>query len=222
MKKYGSKDIDRMESIRDKSHGDYMSQLNYAFNMATAITEPGKAMARGYAAQEVFGDQAALAQVFFERAHDLGGKNVKPTASVNDFDDVDAEYASIPMEERPASLREIQRILKGTVKRKSSVSNLVSLGKINTIKGTGPQFSLFDYPPGTIEVWEDHTMGGNSKKYRLVYTSHYESVYYIDEERNFLYNNVIHKWQMVDYIESEHISNLAPMYGKSIAIFCYD
>jgi hypothetical protein len=206
-----------MESLRDKAYGDYMAQLNYAFNMATAITEPGKAMARGYAAQETFGEQAAVAQVFFERAHDLGGKNVKPTASVNAFDDVDAEYAAIPMEERPASRRENSKILKGTVKRKTAHSNLVALGKVNIIKGTGPKFSLFDYPPGTIEVWKAPT-----GTFRLIYTSHYESVYYIDEGRNFKYDNKIQEWEMVDYIESEYISNLAPLYGKSIAIFCYD
>ena len=87
MKKYGSKDVMRMESIREKSYGDYMSQLNYAFNMSSAITEPGKAMARGFAAQEIFGVQSAVAAVFFERAHDLGGADVKPTASVNPFDE---------------------------------------------------------------------------------------------------------------------------------------
>ena len=84
----------RMESIRDKSNEEYMTQLNYAFNMASAITEPGKAMARGYAAQEIFGEHSAVAAVFFERAYDLGGEDVKPAASVNAFDNVDARAAA--------------------------------------------------------------------------------------------------------------------------------
>ena len=218
MKKYGSKDIERMESIKDKSYGDYMSQLNYAFNMASAITEPGKAMARGYAAQEIFGENAAIAYVFFERAFDLGGKDVKPVASVNAVDDVDAEYANIPVEERPASRRDNPRILEGTVNRKTPWANIVALGKINTIKATGPKFNLYDYPSGTIEVWKPQT----GSTYRLIYTSNYESVYYINEERSFKYDDSIQAWTMVDYIESNFISNLAPLYGKSIAIFCYD
>ena len=218
MKKYGSKDIDRMESIREKSYGDYMSQLNYAFNMATAITEPGKAMARGYAAQEIFGESTAIAYVFFERAVDLGGKNVKPIASVNAFDDIDAELAAIPMEERPASKRENPKLLGGkVVKRKNSYSNLINLGKLNVIKGTGPKFTLYEYPPGTMEVWQAST-----GTYKLIYTSNYESVYYIDEERSFKYDGKVHEWTMVDYIESEYVANLALIYGKSIAIFNYD
>jgi len=207
-----------MESIREKSYGDYMSQLNYAFNMASAITEPGKAMARGYAAQEIFGEQAAVAYVFFERAHDLGGKNVKPVASVNAFDDIDAELAAIPLEERPASKRENPKVLGGKiVNRKNSFATLVNLGKLNVIKGTGPKFNLYNYPPGTIEVWQAET-----GTFRLIYTSNYESVYYIDEVRKFKYDDKIHEWTMVDYIESEYVANLAPMYGKSIAIFNYD
>ena len=218
MKKYGSKDIARMESIREKSYGDYMSQLNYAFTMATAITEPGKAMARGYAAQELFGESAAIAYIFFERAINLGGKDVKPVASVNAFDDVDAELAAIPLEERPASKKDNPKLLGGrVVKRKNSFSTLVNLGKMNVIKGSGPKFNLYDYPTGTIEVWQAET-----GTFRLVYTSNFESVYYIDEVRKFQYDGKIHEWTMVDYIESEYVANLAPLYGKSIAIFNYD
>ena len=207
-----------MESIKDKAYGDYMSQLNYAFNMASAITEPGKAMARGYAAQEVFGEQTAVAHVFFERAYDLGGKDVVPTASVNAFDDVDAEYANIPMEERPASRTENPKILQGTIKRKTPSSKIVALGKINVIKGIGPKFNLYDYPLGTIEVWKPPT----GTTYRLIYTSNYQSVYYIDEKRNFQFEGKTQEWTMVDYIESNYAANLAPLYGKSVAIFCYD
>ena len=218
MKKYGSKDIDRMKSIYEKSYGDYMSQLNFAFNMATAITDPGKAMARAYAAQEIFGENTAIAYVFFERAQDLGGKNVKPVASVNAFEDIDSEYATIPIEERPASRKENSKVLgKKTIKRKTSFSNLVNLGKLNVIKGSGPKFNLYDLPHGTIEVWQTSTYS-----YRLIYTSNYESNYYIDEKRNFKYDGKVHEWTMVDYIESEYVANLAPMYGKSIAIFNYD
>jgi hypothetical protein len=218
MKQFGSKDVMRMESIKEKSYGNYMTQLTYAFNMATAITEPGKAMSRGYAAQEIFGEHSAVAQVFFERAYDLGGKDVKPAPSVNPFEDIDAEYVNIPLEERPASKKPNPKILDGrTIKRKTPWSNLLSLGKINTINGSGPQINLYDKPNGTIEVWKSET-----GTYRLIYTSNYESIYFIDEERNFKYEDKIHRWVMADYIESKFISNLAPLYGKSISIYCYD
>ena len=208
----------RMESIRDKSYGDYMTQLTYAFNMAMAITEPGKAMARGYAAQELFGEQAAIAYIFFERGFDLGGKDVKPTASVNAFDDVDAEYANIPLEERPESRKDNPKILQGTVKRSNPWSTIIALGKVNVIKGIGPKFNLYDYPGGTIEVWKPPT----GTTYRLIYTSNYESIYYINEERMFKFEDKIQTWTMIDFIEASFIANLAPLYGKSIAIFCYD
>ena len=208
----------RMESIRDKSYGDYMTQLTYAYNMATAIIEPGKAMARGYAAQEIFGEHTAVAQIFFERGYDLGGKDVKPAPSVNPFEDIDAEYVNIPMEERPASKQPNPRILDDKViNRKTASSNLLSLGKINTINGSGPQFNLYDNPNGTIEVWKTDT-----GTFRLIYTSNYESVYYIDEERKFKTEDKTYNWVMVDYIEAKFIANLAPLYGKSISIYCYD
>jgi len=221
MKKYGSKDIMRMESIQEKARGDYMSQINYAYVMACAITEPGKAMARGYAAQAIFGEQAAIAQVFFERAYDLGGKDVTPMASVNPWDDTDegieALYAEIPLEEQPASRREDSKILNGATSRKTSWSNLVSLGKINLIKGSGPQFDLHDYPVGTIEMWETE-----DKKPRIIYTGNWEPNYLIGEERTFKYDDKEVRWTMVDYIDTEFIANLAPLYGKSIMIFNYD
>ena len=198
-----------------------MSELNFAFNMSSAITEPGKAMARGYAAQEIFGEHAAIAQVFFERAFNLGGKDVKPEASVNTFEDADSEFENIPINEQPASRRKDAKVLNGNVSRRTPWANLVSLGKLNIIKGTGPQFKLYDYPSGTVEVWEDISLTIKGR-YRLIYTSHYESVYFIDELRKFKYADKLVEWKLVDYIESEFVANLAPVYGKSIMIFNYD
>jgi len=223
MKKYGSKDIMRMESISEKAHGDYMQQMLYAYNMSCAITEPGKAMARGYAALAVFGEQSALGQVFFERAFNLsGGKEVKPVASVNPWEDteegIEAEYENIPIEEQPASRRPNKIIFKeGNISPKTSFSNIMAHGKINVIKGSGPQFNIFNYySKGTVEVWET---GG---KYRLVYTSNYDPNFGIGMKRVFKYDNKSVEWNLVDYIEAVHIANLAPLYGKSILIYSYD
>lgn len=220
MKKYGSKDIMRMESIKTKARGDYMQQLIYAYNMACAITEPGKAMARGFSAQEVFGEYSAVAQVFFEKAIDLGGENVRPVASVNSWEDTDegieGEYEGIPDHQLPASRRKALTVLPSN-NFKTPFSKLVYLGKLNVIKGTGPQFNLFDHIYGTLEIWQTE-----DEKYRIVYTSHYDPIYSIGDERVFKYDHKVVTWKMVDYIEVEYAANLAPLYGKSIAIFNHD
>jgi len=222
MKKYGSKDIMRMESIREKARGDYMQQIMYGYNMACAITEPGKAMARGYAAQEIFGEQSAMGQIFFERAYDLsGGRDVRPVASVNQWENseegIEAEYEGIPENEQPASRRDNCIMFIPGQHIKTAKVPLAALGKINTIKGTGPKFNLYDYASGTIEVWQ--TDGG---RYRLVYTSHYDPVYGLGCKRQFTFEGKTEEWEMVDYIEANLVSNLAPIYGKSINIYTYD
>lgn len=221
MKNYGSKDIMRMESIRDKALNDFMTQMMYAYNMSQAITEPGKALARGYAAREVFGEYSPISAVFFEKAYQLGGDKVIPTVSENPWDTTDEGieelYAEIPEGEQPASRRANKKLLKGEINRRNSSSNLVSLGKLNLIKGTGPQFNLHYYPLGTIEMWKT-----SDEKYRIIYTGNIEPNYLIGEKRRFKYDKKTYEWEMIDYIESEFVSNLAPLYGKSIMVFNYD
>lgn len=221
MKNYGSKDIMRMESIRDKGPNDFMTQMMYAYNMSCAITEPGKALARGYAAQEVFGEYSPICAVFFERAYKLGGSSVVPTASENPWDEseegIEELYLEIPEKEQPASRRPNPLVLAGEVNRRTSWSALVYLGKLNLIKGSGPNFDLRNYPLGTIEIWET-----DDQKYRIIYTGNLEPNYLIGEERAFKYDGKEVVWKMADYIESEFVANLAPLYGKSLPIYNYD
>jgi len=231
MKKFGSKDTMRMDSIINKSNGDYMTQILHCYNMACAITDPGKAMARGFAAQESFGEHSPCAAVFFERAYDLGGKDVIPIASVNPWENseqgIEAEYSNIPENEQPMSRRSSFNSIKNVImpKRKTSISPLTFLGKLNLIKASSPLIDLHKYPYGTIEVWE-----AEEGKYRLIYTSHYESTFYIGEERQFKYTSEVAgnksekvvTWNLIDYIETKFVSNLAPLYGKSISIFSYE
>ena len=125
-----------MESIKEKARGDYMNQVMYAYNMACAITEPGKAMARGYSAQEVFGEQSVICQVFFERAFDLsGGREVRPVASVNPLDTseegIEAEYENIPMHEQPASRRDF-KLETTNARHKTPFSRIVALTLIDS------------------------------------------------------------------------------------------
>lgn len=221
MKDYGSKDIMRMESIRDKAPKDFMTQMMYAYNMSQAITEPGKALARGYAAREVFGEYSPISAIFFERAYKLGGERVVPVASENQWDTseegIKELYEEIPENEQPATRRSHSLVLEGEVNRRTTWSNLIYLGKLNLIKGSGPKFNLRDYPSGTIEVWETE-----DEKYRIIYTGNLDPNYLIGEERTFKYDGKEAIWRMIDYIESEYVSNLAPLYGKSIAVYNYD
>jgi len=210
-----------MESIKQKARGDYMNEVMYAYNMSCAITEPGKAMARGYAAQEVFGDQSVIGQVFFERAYDLsGGKEVRPVASVNPLDTseegIEAEYENIPIDEQPASRRE-NRLMTSNARHKTPFSRIVALGKINVHKGTGPQFNLSLHAVGTMEMWQT-----DEGRYRMIYTTHYDPIYKIGDQRVFKYEDKTVDWKMVDYIEAKNVSNFAPLYGKSINIYTYD
>lgn len=220
MKNFGTKDVDRMVSIQQKSRGDYMKQLMHAYNMACAITEPGKAMARGYAAQEVFGEQSAVGQVFFERAYDLsGGTDVRPAASENPYsEEAEEEYDNIPLNEQPASRRpehEVKYWIEGH-HPKTAFSNLDYLGKLSVIRGESTDFKLYNYMVGTIEVWKAET-----GKARLVFTSNYEPNFGIGIKRKFKYDGKTVEWEMIDYIEIEHTGNLAPLYGKSIPVYCY-
>jgi len=221
MKNFGTKDIMRMESIRDKAPNDFMTQMMYAYNMSCAITEPGKALARGYASREVFGDYSPISAVFFERAYNLGGDQVVPTASENQWDTSDEGieelYLEIPKNEQPASRTENAKVLTGEVIRKTSFSQIIALGKINLIKGSGPNFDLHEYPVGTIEMWK--TEDG---KYRIIYTGNWEPNYLIGEERTFKFDDKVVRWIMVDYIDTELIANLAPLYGKSLPVYNYD
>jgi hypothetical protein len=232
MKNFGTKDMMRMEDMASKSGGnyndplssqDFMTTAMYAHQMAQLITDPGKAMARGYAAQEFFGELPPIAYIFFERADKLSdGNPVRPNESENwtikDEDDIEEVYMDIPIEQQPITRRQEVIIPDKFPPRKRSTSSLIYLGKLNTIKGTGPQFNLYDYPVGTIEVWE-----GPTGKPRIIYVNNYEPNYKIGEPRNMNIDGVKNEeWKMIDWIESEYISNLAPLYGKSIPIYNYD
>jgi len=219
MKKYGSKDLMRMESLANKSNGERETEFMHAVNMANAIDLPGKAMARGYAAQEIFGELSPIAYVFFERAFELGGRDVKPEASVNPVDTteegIEDFYQNIPIDQQPYSRRENKKLYKGS--KKTSISSIIPRGKINLIKGTGPDFSVYDNPYGIIETWKN-----DENRYRLIYTINNEPNHGIGEDREFKYDNRWVQWTLVDYIEAEYIANLVPLYGKSIPIYNYD
>ncbi len=78
---YGQKDLVRMEDIRTKSAGDHDKEIALASTQARLITKPEKAKARAEAAEEVFGAGSDIANIFGDRAVELGGSYVSSEAS---------------------------------------------------------------------------------------------------------------------------------------------
>lgn len=78
---YGQKDVVRMEDIRTKAAGDHDKEMALASTQARLITKPEKAKARAEAAEEVFGAGSDIANIFGDRAVELGGSYVSSEAS---------------------------------------------------------------------------------------------------------------------------------------------
>lgn len=70
-----AKDIDRMESMKEKSGDDEEKVLQHAFNMARAIMDSDKALRRGKAAEVVFGGSLGekVSALFEQRAKEIDG-----------------------------------------------------------------------------------------------------------------------------------------------------
>jgi hypothetical protein len=78
---FGQKDQVRMSDIKTKAAGDHDKELRLASTQAAIIQDAGKAQARAEAAEEVFGAGSDIAEIFHNRAVELGGKYVRSTAS---------------------------------------------------------------------------------------------------------------------------------------------
>ncbi len=214
---YGSKDLLRMEDIRNKSQGDWLKEMSLAKQMAELITQPGKSQARAYAAQEVFGKLSPHAYIFFERAYELGGDNVYAEASIDQIEDADSAFAGIPEANLPATRR---RCLETLSKKKRSLKPIPiqSMGKVSLVKGTGPEFSVHIFNTGILEVWKDP----KAKLPKLIWTAANEPNFGIGEKSSFFYDDKRHEWTMVDYIDTLDIANLIPLYGKNLPIYSYN
>lgn len=207
---YGNKDLMRMEDIRYKSQGDWIKAMSLAKQMAELISLPGKAQARGYAAQALFGPYSPLAYIFFERAYLLGGEGVLAEASVNTVENIDEAYEGILEENLPGSRREN----KISYNRKNiKPSYIESMGKVSLVKGTGPEFNMHI---GVLEVWNAGT-----KLPRLIWTANIEPNFNIGSEHDFILDGKRSNWTMIDYIDTKDIGNLIPLYGKNLIIYNY-
>lgn len=78
---FGQKDLVRMQDIKTKSAGNHNKEISLATTQANIIQDAGKAQARAEAAEEVFGPDSDISQIFHDRAVQLGGSGVKSKAS---------------------------------------------------------------------------------------------------------------------------------------------
>lgn len=210
---YGNKDLMRMNDIRIKSEGNWLKEMSLAKQMAELISLPGKAQARGYAAQSVFGNYSPLAYIFFERAFLLGGEGVLAEASINNIENLDEAFNGILEENLPASRRKNSIC---NIRSNPKPSYIESMGKISLIKGTGPEFNIHTYSIGVVEVWDAGT-----KLSRLIWTANIEPNFNINDTHNFIIDKKNYTWTMLDYIDTIDIVNLVPLYGKNLMIYNY-
>jgi hypothetical protein len=138
-------------------------------------------------------------------------------ASMNSVDGeeaVEAAYNNISIEKQPASRRN-ETPIKAAISNKRGFFELLSLAKINVVKGTGPNFNVHDVT-GTIEVWKNET-----SKIRIIHTGSPIPTALIGDKREFRFEGKRENWTMVDYIEVKHMMNLMPLYGTSITGYMY-
>ena len=79
---YGQKDLVRMEDIKTKADGDPEVEIKLATTQAKLINKGPKAAARAEAAEEVFGSDHAVTQIFREKAAELGASVGKASQGV--------------------------------------------------------------------------------------------------------------------------------------------
>ena len=222
---YGTKDIMRIQDIRMRANGDFIEEVKLAYKMANEIELPEKALARGYASIQVYGSNySPIAGIFFERACALSGesdiRNIDVAASMLSVEDneeaIEQAYSRIPIDKQPASRKFDYPHEKAQIKKRPFY-DLLSLAKINIVKGTGPNFDAKYMKTGTIEVWKTE-----ADKVRIVYTSSPIPTALFGETREFRFEGKREKWTMADYIEVYNMVNLQPLYGTTITAYMYN
>lgn len=243
----GSKDVVRIKSLRDKAKGDPDKEIQYAENMAKAITKAGKAQARGEAAIFVFQGQNPVSDVFFKRVSELtDGEAIESTASKMPGEKPSFRKWKLPASEiykkagsggasagfgrgqNPhAALgvgdysKEI-KILADGERKWNRDSAVASLGNVNLMKGSSKYFNIYktwDVDTTTVEVWKTE-----SGAYKLIFTSSLTPNASINSKGSFKNDQT---WRqlfdatMVDYTLLKDMPGLIPFYGRSLAGYTY-
>lgn len=201
------KDLDRMQSILDKSKGDKQKMINYATAMANAITDKHKAYQRGLAADSILDQE--IGDIFYARAKELGldfDVNLERSKSVM------AKFGIEPQKlgsKLPAPRPE------PTTPQRYQYS-ILPIGSVNIQTGECKYFNVYTtWPDSTAEVWKD---GDNLK---LVFTAGDKPLNNIGWRREFKHDQTgkfIGSWEMVEWVRVADLKELLRQFNKKSII----
>lgn len=215
---FAAKDKNRIEDIKTKAGGDETKMVRLATTMANSITDKHKAFDRGAAADAVLGPGSAVAQVFYDRAKELG---------------IDVEVKKTHQHVLPGSKRhDAIRTHRTLYNRGGRGCPILPCGKLNLQTGTNKYFNIHDKDQidSTIEVWKISRAKFSSlddedkDEYRLVITAGSRPICGIGQKEMFCHDqsgSPLFYGEMVDYIEAEFSAQLIPLYGKTHSSYVY-
>lgn len=200
---FDSKDSQRINDIVTKSNKDEVKMLKLATQMANIITDKNKAFNRGAAAESILGKDHPVTLVFFDRAKALGV----------DVAGIKSKPVVLPGSQRPESKKQKpgQPGYRGI--------SILPCGSLNLKTGENKYFNVRENGESVIEVWKLR-----DGAIRLVITSGTSPIYAIGQHERFIHDQShrdLFNGEMIDYIESEHMEVLIPLYGKSANCYVY-
>lgn len=202
------KDVQRIDDIVKKSNGDESKMLLLANTMCKLITDKNKAFDRGVAADQILGSDHPVTKAFFDRAAGLGMDIDKSMNSVQ----------VLPGSKRPSS-EQFKTTRQFTGGFRGGGCAILPCGSLNLTSGKNQYFNVRTNGSMTIEVWKT-----SDDKFRAVITSGSTPLWQIGTQGHFSHDQTgrpLFSGIMVDYIESAHMEQLIPLYGKSITCAVY-
>jgi hypothetical protein len=242
---YGQKDLVRMEDIKTKAAGDSDKEIQLANTQAKLITKGPKAAARAEAAEAVFGPDHPVAQIFREKASELG-------ASVGQA----SKGVLAPVKAAPGKGEKLEREFK---KKKILPSERMGAEAVEDGgsfgRGGGDPFQKlgigrfskppetsdkYEYNPASIlpigsldigsgesryfnvyETWPDSTAEvweTPEGRYRLIFTAGSPGLK-IGQRRDFRHDQTWKRigegWKFIDYLPVKDLPELARVYGRN-------
>ena len=247
---YGQKDLVRMQDIETKAAGDHNKELRLASTQANIIKNAAKAKARAEAAEEVFGSGSDIANIFHNRAEELGGSYVRSEASRGALAPVKG-----PKEKGKKLEREFEKDfflpservgLKsaeegGSFSKEEDFRKKLGIGRYYEPPEVGGGHVGLSYilPLGRIDLgtgkskWFNiyDTYDGTAEiwknennNYKLVFTSDDKPMAKLEDRGSFRHDQTnarMGTWTLVDYVPVNKMKELIRVYGGSLPGYTY-